>query len=420
MTNVGKAFRDTFAQSLSDQNGFGEGFARLMDKVKTGASKAFATGANFIMLNKGDVEEANRLATRAAEIAEELNRIRAEERDTAIQIARYNVTIAEAQERARDVSLSMEERQKALSTLQGTISQKYALQLDIQQRKLELIKEQNSLTLSSEADVVAENQLAMQLIELNARKSQEMRSTLEIQNQFVRLQEKELELAQQIAEARQSMAASPIAALGAISGGGASGGDGGGLAMGGLTEMWDSVSAAQTSAIEKQQALNEQIGEFLTELKADAVYGFAESIGALAGNLTNGSGAWRTFANSAMTGLADMAITVGKIAIATGVGADCIKVALETLNPVAAIAAGTALVALGVWAKTSLSNVASGSSAASSSVASSNYGSRQSLSTNSSLLETMTIKVTGKLQAEGSKLVAVLNNENNRLSYVGA
>ena len=52
--------------------------------------------------------------------------------------------------------------------------------------------------------------------------------------------------------------------------------------------------------------------------------------------------------------LAELAIAVGKIAISVGVGVAAIKKALETLNPIVAIAAGVALVGLGTWAKTSL------------------------------------------------------------------
>lgn len=60
--------------------------------------------------------------------------------------------------------------------------------------------------------------------------------------------------------------------------------------------------------------------------------------------------------------LADLAITVGKIAIATGLSIEAIKDSLLSMNPIVAVAAGAALIALGSWAKGALANAAGGSS----------------------------------------------------------
>jgi hypothetical protein len=106
---------------------------------------------------------------------------------------------------------------------------------------------------------------------------------------------------------------------------------------------------------------------------------------------------------------------VGKVAIETGTATLGIKAALKSLNGWAAIAAGTALVALGSAVKSGLSNAASGSysaGVASSSVASSAYGTGSM----SSLGREMRVTVSGTLTADGNKLVAVINNENNRKS----
>jgi tape measure domain-containing protein len=58
--------------------------------------------------------------------------------------------------------------------------------------------------------------------------------------------------------------------------------------------------------------------------------------------------------------LADLAIQVGQIAIGVGVSVDAIKKALLTLNPIVAIIAGVALVALGSAAKNALAQSAGG------------------------------------------------------------
>jgi hypothetical protein len=56
--------------------------------------------------------------------------------------------------------------------------------------------------------------------------------------------------------------------------------------------------------------------------------------------------------------LASLAIQVGELAIGVGIAVSGIKKALESLNPIVAIAAGVALVALGAYAKTKLSEAA--------------------------------------------------------------
>ena len=59
--------------------------------------------------------------------------------------------------------------------------------------------------------------------------------------------------------------------------------------------------------------------------------------------------------NSFLGILADGLIQIGQLAIATGFAIEGIKKALENLNPVVAIAAGIALVALGTYVKGRLS-----------------------------------------------------------------
>jgi len=135
-----------------------------------------------------------------------------------------------------------------------------------------------------------------------------------------------------------------------------------------------------------------------------------EVLGELAGNLVNGSGAWDTFKNSALSAFGDMAVSVGKMAISTGVATLGIKAALESLNGYAAIAAGVTLVALGSAVKTGLSNVAGGNYSASmgtytneSATASGDYEQRD-----------IYVNVTGTLQADGDQLIAVINNSDKK------
>lgn len=138
-----------------------------------------------------------------------------------------------------------------------------------------------------------------------------------------------------------------------------------------------------------------------------------EAVGSLVGDLLSGGDAWGNFGNAALSAMGDMAQSVGKIAISTGIATLGIKASLETLNGWAAIAAGTALVALGAAVKAGLSNVASGNYGASANVASSSYSSSNSDYAGREI----TVKVGGTLEADGNKLIAVINNTNKRNYY---
>ena len=87
-----------------------------------------------------------------------------------------------------------------------------------------------------------------------------------------------------------------------------------------------------------------------------AVGSFVEGIAKMA----NGTASAKDISKAVMGTLADLAIRVGKIAIGTGAAVEGIKRALQSLNPIAAIAAGAALIALGTWAKSSLASAANG------------------------------------------------------------
>ena len=141
------------------------------------------------------------------------------------------------------------------------------------------------------------------------------------------------------------------------------------------------------------------------------------SIGELIGDLATGGDAWGNFANTAIGAFGDMAISIGKMAISTGVATLGIKAALESLNGYVAIAAGTALVALGAAVKAGLSNIASGSYSSSANVATAGgYGSTSMLGADFETRE-MKVEVTGTLRASGNELLTVIENENNRKKH---
>lgn len=154
----------------------------------------------------------------------------------------------------------------------------------------------------------------------------------------------------------------------------------------------------------------------LSELVEAASIQMSEAIGNLVADLINGENAWGNFAQAGISVIADMVSMLGQAFIKTGAGVIAAKLAIDTGNGAAAIASGAAMVAIAAAMKSTMSNAASNwGGGYSTSVASSAYSPGGSIA--SSFGREMEVKVTGTLTANGSKLVAVLNNEKNRTDY---
>lgn len=97
-----------------------------------------------------------------------------------------------------------------------------------------------------------------------------------------------------------------------------------------------------------------------------------------------------------LTPLADMAIKEGEILIAQGIGIEACKKALESLNGVAAIAAGTILVGIGAAAKSGLAALARSGAASAPTTSYASSGASSAAQTQTIQTE-MTVYVTGRL-----------------------
>jgi hypothetical protein len=106
--------------------------------------------------------------------------------------------------------------------------------------------------------------------------------------------------------------------------------------------------AAQSFAVAVDMAVE--------EAAESMAYNFGEMLGTA---MATGDG-MQGLGRMVLGTLADLAVQVGKIAIGVGISVEGIKKALQSLNPVLAIAAGIALVALGSYARTRLSESAGG------------------------------------------------------------
>lgn len=129
----------------------------------------------------------------------------------------------------------------------------------------------------------------------------------------------------------------------------------------GATRVGDAVATISAEKIKLLQIMDEMnagISGALTSGIASMASGFGEMIGQMA----SGNIGMKSVVSGLLGIMADMVIQVGKIAISTGIAVKGIKIALQSLNPVVAIAAGVALVALGGAVKGSLSKAAEGGS----------------------------------------------------------
>ena len=421
-----RAYRDTYRQSLYDASGAGEYWANFWERSKTYFATNFAQIATLSFGNERTSKAASD-AEAAARLASQMVDYRREERDLSIEIQRINNQIAAAQNTFRDAQASVTERKQAEATITDLINEKYGRQADLQQRMLTNIRERNLITGSTEAELDEQANLEKGLLALEGQRQQELNALLRTHNSIANAGSKQASAAKETQEAtvltleaatalvqrqrelaqiaQQNNAMMSVARFnldGALPRGEGIEGQANTMVIPGIikptfdTQEWTDISYEVAAIIE------------------DALTSVGDSVGQLIGDLVTGGDAWGNFTNNAIQAFGDMATTVGKIAVSTGLAALGIKASLETLNPYVAIAAGTALIALGAAVRAGLSNVASGNY--STSVASSSYSSTGTYGQTSFGRE-MEVKVSGTLTANGSQLVAVLNNENDRKNY---
>lgn len=427
------AYIDTYRQVIHDFNReIGQGTAEAQSSWKkfwgtigSGMRAAFQTGAVAGAATPGDfnnqalvtynnlLTEAGQKARTAEEITNEMYEVTRQMSDKTVEWARMEREIAEYKRIAYDKTSSTTQQQEALNKAVELIKKKFGEQAELQGRLADLQAEYNSLAESSVADIDKANQLRVQAENVTASMNNALRELSERQASVAANAKKEAEARQAALEAMQKMAAEQkaLSDWGTIS-------EGNTLKdslPGQLAAPDAGIAVPVTPVLDTESVVD--ITNELQSVLTSAFDSIGTSLGGLIGDLATGGDAWNNFTNSAISAFGDMAISIGKMAISTGVATLGIKAALESLNPYVAIAAGTALVALGMAVKSGLSNIASGSYSSSASVATSgNYGSSTSVSAAFGERE-MNIKVSGNLYASGNQLLAVIENENNRKNH---
>lgn len=475
------AWKSTYAQAVSDITGVGKWTAERQDTatklwttVKTAAG-AFLSGR----LYGGDLDaarnvrrvlaataEANKVADKAVVYAKEIFDTTEAMKDKSIEWKDNLAKVAELMLVASDKSKTTQVRQEAVAAAMALQKQVSGDQIAMQQKLADNIKAQNDLASSSVEDMDRQRNAYAAIKDTSKELNQRLREMTSLQNEIANsaaataqkwrdgvnkaVEAGMTEIAKfnaemdKALEMRDKMAmdniAAPLKSMSASLTGRADNGNGlmGGInideeALKGLQQLTQFDASAVDGLLSKidPSKLSDSFKgyyNFLDEmvkatddankaLNEAIVGGISDSFQYLANcvaGLDEMSGAGMM--NALLSPLAEAAIKMGEIMVSAGLASEAFKSMLT--NPYTAIAAGAALIAVGAAAKAGLQaavNSATGTSYVASSVASSGYSNNSS--NDRSWEREVTLHVTGTLQADGSKLVAVLNNEANRKRY---
>lgn len=474
------AWTNTFQQYISDSTQLGKKTAETLSGWSKYWTTVKSLGGQILKASLGDedqfIERANELekvrreaeaaAKKAAVYAKEIFDTTEAMKDKSIEWKDNLAQVAELMLIASDTSKSTKERQEAVTKAIDLQKSTTAEQVEMQKKVADNIKAQNDLASSSVEDMDRQRNAYAAVNDLQRECNQKLRRMVSLQNTIQQsvsatgqkwrdginkaVEAGMTEIAKFNAEMekamdmRDKMASDNIfAPLKALPGSLTGKADNGKWLMGGINMDESALKGLKqftqfdTSAVDgllskiDPSKLSESLQgyyNFLDEmvkatddankaLNEAIVGGISDSFQYLANcvaGLDEMSGAGMM--NALLSPLAEAAIKMGEIMVSAGLASEAFKSMLT--NPYTAIAAGAALIAVGAAAKAGLQaavNSATGTSYVASSVASSGYTNNSS--NDRSWEREMTLHVTGTLQADGSKLVAVLNNEANRKRY---
>ena len=408
-------YRATYGQAMMDSmGGKASGWFNAKTRLQTGWDRLTNFTGNILAgQGIGQAVAADKSATEAARQASQyayrMSELQKQQIDNSVIIAQNNAKIAEYNRIIKDTNADNASRLEAEAKVRETIQKNYELQWNVLNEMVQLQKRINDLSSNSLEDTQKLANLEAQQVSLVTAREMKL-AEIDERARSIKVSTsggvaEMSKLNGYLEEASRIIEGSIEVGMMRIS-----------------TEPIERVVSSMGKAeVQIPATIKPQIDKYavqkavadITPVVEGAFSMMGDSIGQLIGDLATGGDAWNNFGNIALSSMGDMAIAVGKIAIEAGLATEGIKKALTFGGGWVAIAAGTALVALGTAVKAGLSNVASGNygaASASGNVASSSYTAGFS----SSYDRGITVNVTGRLKANGSELVAVLNNESKR------
>ena len=408
-------YRATYGQAMMDSmGGKASGWFNARTRLQTGWDRVTNFTGNILAgQGIGKAIAADRSATEAArqasQYAYQMSELQKQQIDNSVIVAQNNAKIAEYSRIIKDTNADNASRLEAEAKVREAIQKNYELQWNVLNEMVQLQKRINDLSSNSLEDTQKLANLEAQQVSLVTAREMKL-AEIDERARSIKVSTsggvaEMSKLNGYLEEASRIIEGSIDVGMMRIS-----------------TEPIEKVASSMGKAeVQIPATIKPQVDKYavqkavadITPVVEGAFSVMGDSIGQLIGDLATGGDAWSNFGNIALSSMGDMAIAVGKIAIEAGLATEGIKKALTFGGGWVAIAAGTALVALGTAVKAGLSNVASGNygaASASGNVASSSY----SAGFSSSYDRGITVNVTGRLKANGSELVAVLNNESKR------
>ena len=372
------------------------------------------------------LEKAEGAASRAEELTKEIFDLERKRAANMERVSELSYKIAEQERIAREALAAGDvvAAQNAISRARGYITERSRIQLQIEEKISNKMKERVGLAGSTIEEQDAAYAQSMKVFSIKQQEEQQLNTLVRLEKSVSGETTKQATALERSAAAGRELAASMAQILDTYTVG----------LPGGLdvdTDLTKPIVARAEVQYPEDGVLRnagEHMGQQIAEgmkikvadisgeiegLVTDMAAKLGDILGTLVADLSNGENAWQNFESAAVNAFADMAAAVGKIAIEAGTASLGIQAALK-LSPTGAymaIAAGVALVALSAYAKQSLANVSAGNYAAGAGIVTSSSTSAGAYDYEQ---RDVYVNVTGTLTAEGDELVAVINNTKKK------
>lgn len=388
-------------------NGFTKTFNFIENRWKTLKSRL---GIKDVAKEEEDADK--NVFQRRKELTLRQQKLEKEQIQWTVDKAKLQAEIEKQREIAADkANKTAAERLAANLRAQELLNELYDRQAAFAQERLDILKEENSLSESMNADLQAEADLEAEIIGLQGEKSSRNKELLSQQGELTNLVKKEKEEQEKIAALQAKKAADIM--LPKIDG----------------SKVLEGVKATtlikpKIDNSELQKGVEEAKGYMVDfqNIATEFANAMTEAFTAMIEGLVSGDLNLQEIFHTLLQFLADTLKNIGKALIAYGVAAQAFRDAWKgPEGGIKAIAAGVALVAAGAVLSGLIKRASSGPSGGSGGSIGSNYsaatvggGGTLNLTGVTVSGQQREIKVTGVLKASGNQLLAVINNENQR------